>query len=129
MGENLFDGQGALAGGGEVRPDLSHRRVIGEPLLAHQAGDHQGGDGLGGGKESGEGVRAKGAGFGAVGPAAHEVDDDLALHRQGEASAQLQALGKVAIKDLAHGGEAGRAETDDLGHRASSVMGVSAPRT
>ena len=107
---HLFDGDEGLRLCGERRPDLGDALAVGQLHLVDQPGDHEGGDRLGGREHRGQGVGGERSGLGAVGPAAEQVDDNLAVDSEGEAGAELQALGEVGLERLAHGGEARGAE-------------------
>lgn len=106
MRQSLLDGDLRLAGLGERRPDLSDRLVVSQPALVHEAGDHQGGHGLGGGKQRGQGVGGERLGARPVGVAGPQVDDQLAVPDQGKPRAELCALREIGLEGGGDGLEA-----------------------
>lgn len=100
---HLLHGDLALAGRGELRPDLGHRLAVAEPSALHQPGDEDGGDGLGGGEHRGEGALVKGLGALAVGIAAPQVHHHLLIDHHGEARAQLFPGVEILLEGATHG--------------------------
>ena len=58
----------------------------------------------------------------AVGMAAHQVDDDLAVDGEGEARAQFAAILEIGLEGLADAGEAVGAEAGDLDRHFRPVV-------
>ena len=70
--------------------------------LAHQPGDHERRDRLGGGKQRRQGVVGEGFGLSTVRPTADQVDHHLALDREGEPGAELPGRRRGRPRTPAH---------------------------
>ena len=114
VGQGLLDGDVLLAALRELGPDVGDGLVVGQASLVHQTRDQQGRHRLGGREQGRQGVGAEGDLALAVGEAAHQVDDDLAVDRQGKARAQFAVVGEVRLERLADAGEAVGAQAVDL---------------
>ena len=126
MAHHLFDGDLALAGLGELRPDVGDGLGVVELSGVDQPGDQQRRHRLGGREHRRQGALVEGLGALAVGEAGPEVDDQFAALHEGKARAQLLAGGEVRLEGGADGGEALGAEAVDLrGHanRSKRTLG------
>ena len=123
MRQRLGQGDLILAGLREVRPDLGDRRVIVEPALIDEPGDDQRGDRLAGGEDRRQRVLAPGAGLLAVGVAAAQIDQHVAVADQGEGRADLAALGEIGVEGVRDRFETGRdeAETGRMGAHGGGI--------
>lgn len=85
--------------------------------MVDKAGDHQGGHGLGGGKQRGQGVGAERLGARPIGVTGPQIDDQLAIADQGDPRAELPALRKIGLEGGGDGLETGGGVAVDLGIR------------
>jgi len=96
----VFDGEGVLAALREFRPDLGHPLAVAQLSRVHEPGDHQAGQGLGGGEDRRQGRVVELPGLGAVGVAGPEVEHDHGPGGNGgEEGAGLGVLPEVALVD------------------------------
>ncbi|MNG04934.1 hypothetical protein D3C84_881020 [compost metagenome] len=78
MAEQLAQGHGRFAGGGELGPVARHRRIQLQFAFGHQLQGGHGGKSLGAGEQVRQGVAVPGFGTILVGTARPEIDHGLA---------------------------------------------------
>ena len=100
--QGLLDRDAVLAGLRKFRPDRGDGLAVVQLSGGDQAGDHEGGHRLGGGKHRRQGVDSEGPGARAVGEAADQVDDNFPFYGQAEPRAQLLAAGEIGGEGLAN---------------------------
>ncbi len=111
------DGDVLLAGLAEFRPVPGHRCVQVDLAAIGQQVHAGAGEALGAGEDTGQRVFGPGPRGGRIGPAAPQVDDQIALHPHRDRGADLAAFGEVLPEGVANLVKAGsaRAVDEDFG--------------
>lgn len=103
MAQQLTQGDGLFAGGGEFRPVLRHRRVQLELAFGHQLQRGHCGKGLGAGEQVGNGVAVPGLGAVFVGSTGPEVDHGFTADLNAQRRAALLGIFKEGREGFTHG--------------------------
>ncbi len=99
----------------ELRPVAGHRRVEVELAGVDQHQGAQGGHGLGGRPDVGDGVALPRHGAGGVDPAAPDVDDQFVVEHDRNRRSEIGVAGQAGGEEISHDGEPLVADAMDLG--------------